>query len=75
MLIRGGDYYGPVVNLAARIAEQAVPNELLVTPELPAAQAEAALRFEPAGKRMLKGFDAPVTLMTVERGVVPHHSR
>jgi len=68
MLLRGGDYYGPIVNLAARIVEQAVPNELLVTPEL-AAQAESTqLCFEPAGKRMLKGFDVPVTLMTVERG-------
>ena len=25
------------------------------------------LRFEPAGKRLLKGFEAPVTLLTVER--------
>jgi len=67
MLLRGGDYYGPIVNLAARIAEQAVPNELLVTPELVARARRPGLRFEPAGKRMLKGFDAPVSLMTVER--------
>jgi adenylate cyclase len=68
MLLRGGDYYGPIVNLAARIVEQAVPNELLVTPEVAAHADGAQLRFEPAGKRMLKGFDVPVTLMTVERG-------
>lgn len=68
MLLRGGDYYGPIVNLAARIAEQAVPNELLVTPEVAAHADGAELRFEPAGKRMLKGFDAAVNLMTVERG-------
>jgi adenylate cyclase len=67
MVVRGGDYYGPIVNLAARIAEQAVPDELLVTPELAARAQRAGLRFEPAGKRMLKGFDAPVALMTVER--------
>ncbi len=67
MVLRGGDYYGPIVNLAARIAEQAVPDELLVTPELAARAARPGLRFEPAGKRMLKGFDAPVGLMTVER--------
>ena len=36
LINRGGDYYGPVVNLAARLAELAVPNELLVTPELAA---------------------------------------
>jgi len=68
MLLRGGDYYGPIVNLAARIVEQAVPNELLVTPEVAAHADGAQLSFEPAGKRMLKGFDVPVTLMTVERG-------
>ena len=71
MLLRGGDYYGPIVNLAARIAEQAVPDELLVTPEIARQAQRPGLRFEPAGKRMLKGFDAPVALMTVERTDVP----
>jgi adenylate cyclase len=68
LLLRGGDYYGPVVNLAARIAELAVPNELLVTSEVAAHARDDGLRFEPAGRRMLKGFDAPVALMTLERG-------
>jgi adenylate cyclase len=67
LLVRGGDYYGPVVNLAARIAELAVPNELLVTSEVAAHARDNGLRFEPAGRRMLKGFDAPVALMTLER--------
>jgi adenylate cyclase len=67
LLIRGGDYYGPIVNLAARLAELAVPKELLVTPEVAAQAGSAGLRFEPAGKRVLKGFDEPVTLLTVER--------
>ena len=67
LLLRGGDYYGPIVNLASRIAQLAVPNELLVTREI-ADQADArTLRFEAAGKRMLKGFEDPVTLLTVER--------
>jgi len=67
LLLRGGDYYGPVVNLAARLAELAVPGELLVTPEVAADAAAGGLRFPPAGRRMLKGFDEPVTLFTVER--------
>jgi adenylate cyclase len=67
LLVRGGDYYGPVVNLASRVAQLAVPKELLVT-EVVAAEARSnGLRFEPAGKRMLKGLDEPVALLTVER--------
>jgi len=65
-LVRGGDYYGPVVNLAARAAELAVPGEILVT-ESVASAAPGVFRFEPAGRRALKGFDAPVRLFTVER--------
>jgi adenylate cyclase len=67
LLIRGGDYYGAIVNLASRVAQLAVPNEILVTQELAAEARAPALRFAPAGKRMLKGFDEPVALLTVER--------
>src|SRR5262249_7063162 len=67
LLNRGGDYYGPIVNLAARLAELAVPNELLVTPEVAAQARGHGLRFEPAGKRLPKGFDTPVTLLALER--------
>ena len=67
VLMRGGDYYGPVVNLAARIADQAVPNEILVTSEVVEGAAGDRFRFEPAGKRMLKGFTEPVRLYTACR--------
>lgn len=67
LLVRGGDYYGPVVNLAARVAQIAVPGEMLVTPAVAAAAGGRRLRFEPAGKRMLKGFEEPVALLAVER--------
>lgn len=67
ILVRGGDYYGPVVNLAARLAELAVPKELLVTPEVAAEAGAAGLQFAPAGKRLLKGFDEPVAALAVER--------
>jgi adenylate cyclase len=63
---RGGDYYGPVVNLASRIADIAVPNEVLVTEELvQAAGAADGLGFQPAGRRQLKGFDDPVALWSL----------
>jgi adenylate cyclase len=67
LLLRGGDYYGPIVNLAARLADLAVPHEVLVTPEVAAQSAGRGLRFEPAGRRMLKGFDDPAVVLTVGR--------
>ncbi|HLK09773.1 MAG TPA: adenylate/guanylate cyclase domain-containing protein [Candidatus Binatia bacterium] len=70
VLSRGGDYYGPVVNQAARIAELAVPGEVLATAEV-AAAAGARFGFQPAGKRLLKGFDEPVTLFAATRGESP----
>jgi adenylate cyclase len=69
ILTRGGDYYGPVVNLASRIADLAVPNEILVTLELRdrAEKGSTSLAFDPAGRRMLKGFDEPVELFALRR--------
>jgi adenylate cyclase len=69
LLARGGDYYGPTVNLASRVADLAVPEEVLVTEEVATEAAGAALRFEAAGKRLLKGFDEPVKLFAVARAV------
>ena len=69
ILTRGGDYYGSVVNLASRIADLAVPNEILVTPDLRerAEKALAPLTFDAAGRRLLKGFDEPLELFAVRR--------
>lgn len=67
LLLRGGDYYGPVVNLAARVAQIAVPNELLATTEVADGLVGAPFRPEPAGRRLLKGFDAPVALASITR--------
>jgi len=61
VLARGGDYYGPVVNVAARLSEVAVPDEVLVTREV----ADRVEGLEPAGRRMLKGFDEPVELASL----------
>jgi class 3 adenylate cyclase len=58
VISRLGDYYGPVVNLAARLADTAIPNELLV--DAATAATATDFRFEPAGRRLLKGFDKPV---------------
>jgi len=67
ILTRSGDYYGPIVNLASRIADLAIPHEILVTAQVRAdAQGmTGSLLFEPAGRRMLKGFDEAVELFSV----------
>ena len=69
LVARGGDYYGSVVNLASRIADLAVPGEVLVTEELQRAAVgcRGLVRFEPAGRRMLKGFAEPIPLWSVTR--------
>lgn len=66
VLYRHGDYYGPVVNLAARLVDAAIPGEALVDGSVvEALKDDDDLRFEPAGRRMLKGFDAPVAVWSL----------
>ncbi len=62
----GGDYYGPVVNVASRLVDEAVPQELLVTSDV--AEAAVGCSFEPAGRRMLKGFADPVAVASFVSG-------
>jgi adenylate cyclase len=66
VVLRGGDYYGTVVNLASRLADAAVPQELLVSGDLADAATECA--FEPAGRRMIKGFDDPIAVHAMVAG-------
>src|SRR4051812_24401765 len=68
VVARGGDYYGSVVNLTSRIADLAVPGEVLVTEAVESvAVGDEQLGFEPAGRRMLKGFAEPIPLWSVTR--------
>jgi adenylate cyclase len=60
VLLRGGDYFGQVVNLASRLVSEALPQEILVTDELAAAATEC--EFVRSGQRVLKGFDEPVSV-------------
>lgn len=69
VLFRHGDYYGPVVNLAARLAAAAIPGEALVDGSVvEALRGDGELRFEPAGRRMLKGFAGPVSVWSLVPG-------
>jgi adenylate cyclase len=67
VVARHGDLYGPVVNLAARLADIAVPGELLAPATIRVGIADVpALRAVPAGRRALKGFAEPVEVVAVE---------
>ena len=64
VISRHGDYYGPVVNLASRLADLAVPGEVLVDAET-ARSAAGTFELRPAGRRQLKGFDHPVEVYSL----------
>ena len=65
VISRYGDYYGPVVNLAARLTDLAVPKEVLVDAAAAEAARGAPVVLEPAGRRLLKGFDEPVEVYSL----------
>ena len=62
VLTRAGDFFGPIVNLAARLVDQAVPGEVLLSTE---AATGASRPLPAAGRRMLKGFDDPVAVVSL----------
>jgi adenylate cyclase len=55
VLDHGGDYFGPVVNLAARLASMAGPGEIVAGPGVQ--QAAPTYRFVDLGRREVRGFD------------------
>jgi adenylate cyclase len=68
VLARYGDLFGPVVNLAARLVEQAAPRTVLAPAKL-AAEIDGAGDFaaRPAGAVHLRGFDGDVEIVRVTR--------
>jgi class 3 adenylate cyclase len=65
VLLREGDYYGPLVNLAARLVKLAPPGTVLA----PATFRDLVpgIDFEDAGRPELKGFEEPVALVAIRR--------
>ncbi|MEM8708595.1 MAG: adenylate/guanylate cyclase domain-containing protein, partial [Actinomycetota bacterium] len=57
-----GDYFGPIVNIAARLVDHAVPAEVLVTEGVAADVGDQAVS---AGRRMLKGFAEPEAVWSI----------
>jgi adenylate cyclase len=59
VLMRDGDVFGPVVNLAARVVKVAAPGEVVAPAALAAA---AGVDSQPLGPWALKGFEGEVEL-------------
>jgi adenylate cyclase len=66
VVARQGDYYGEVVNLASRLADLAIPGEVLADENVRAAASGPGLVFEGAGRRQLKGFEEPVPVYSLQ---------
>src|SRR5438552_17311272 len=68
-------YVGSPVNIAARICSQAGPNEVLVSETVRSlTRTVLPVRFEPRGRRQLKGIAEPIALYAATEtgpGVVP----
>jgi adenylate cyclase len=62
VVVRDGDVFGRVVNLAARIAGQAGPGEIVVEEGVVVALPRGTATFEPIGRVELKGFAEPVAV-------------
>ena len=62
VVARQGDYYGPVVNVAARLVASGPPGAILVDDAFRryAEETDGRFRFEPLGPQALKGFGKPV---------------
>jgi adenylate cyclase len=64
---RDGDYFGPVVNLAARLVGVAKAGEVLVNGAAAEAVRAHGYRVDDAGDYRLKGFEEPVAAYRVTR--------
>jgi adenylate cyclase len=67
VVFQGGDYFGRTVNMAARIAGQAKPGQVLVSQEIVDRVDPGAVAFQPVGSFVLKGVPDPVRLHSVTR--------
>jgi adenylate cyclase len=64
---RDGDYFGPVVNLAARLVGAARAGEVLMGPGIANDAAARGFAFDDVGAYTLKGFEEPVPVARLRR--------
>jgi len=62
VVFREGDCYGRVVNVAARVMDQAKPTEVLVTQEIVSASKQESVQYKEFGPVSLKGVATQVKL-------------
>lgn len=69
VIVRQGDFYGPTVNLAARLVASAEPGTALTDAGLQArlARVRAGYGFAPAGRYQFAGFDEPLEVFQLIR--------
>jgi adenylate cyclase len=67
LLIRDGDCFGPVVNLAARATSAAVPGTVVAAGVIEAGDLPETLRIEPLAPLPLPGVDPHTSLYTIRR--------
>lgn len=67
VLTRDGDYFGPVVNLAARAVKAAAPNGVVVPGDLGKVLTAAGFETSSLGAQEFEGFEEPVELLAVSR--------
>jgi adenylate cyclase len=67
VLYRDGDYVGATVNIAARVAAEAAPHEVLVTPPVvDQARRVTDIELVPVGRRRLRGMPEEVELFAAQ---------
>jgi adenylate cyclase len=66
---RGGDYFGPMVNLLARLVKSAGSGEVVVTEDAAPDLAAASWILTPRGPVQLRGIDVPIRVFHVEHPV------
>jgi adenylate cyclase len=67
VIFREGDYFGRTVNLAARIAAYARPEQVLVSDNVVGASTDPKVRFDEVGLVELKGVPRPMRLHQASR--------
>jgi len=73
-----GDFFGAAVNVAARVAALAGPDEVLVTGAVARAASGRGLQIAPLGERSLRNVTRPVAVHAIQtaapRGRMPHRA-